>query len=76
MILDPFYLALGVFAAFVIFTLTISAIVRKFKNRRRIGTERPSITLSENNEARIIEGPVNLYETKPIYEYDPDLLVN
>ena len=74
MILDPFYLALGVFATFVILTLTISVAVRKFKNRRHIGIERSSIT--ENNDARIIEGPVNLYETKPIYEYDPDLLVN
>jgi len=80
MLLDPFYLALGLFAVFIFATLFISACIRKFRNRRRTGNRRtfpfmnPSTT--EDTEVGTYDGPINLYEAKANFEYDPDLLVN
>ena len=80
MLLDPFYLALGLFAVFIFTTLFISACIRKFRNRRRTGNRRtfpfmnPSTT--EDTEVGTYDGPINLYEAKANFEYDPDLLVN
>jgi hypothetical protein len=81
MLLDPFYLALGLFAAFIFTVLFISACIKKFRNRRRTtGNRRPFPIMNpssvDDSEARTYEGPVNLYEAKANFEYDPDLLVN
>ena len=77
--LDPFYLALGVFAIFIFATLITSACVRKIRNRRRFSNRRQPTTSdvdpdTESNN-HVYEGHVNLYEAKPSFEYDPDLLV-
>ena len=77
--LDPFYLALGAFAIFIFSTLLMSACIRKFRNRRR-QTRRSSFPFMNSpavpdTEARGYDGPVNLYEAKANFEYEPDLLV-
>ncbi len=76
--LDPFYLAIAAFAIFIFSTLIMSALIKKFRNRRR--TRRPSTfaasTVPDDTEARTCDGPVNLYEAKATFEYDPDLLVS
>lgn len=81
MLLDPFYLALGLFALFIFVTLLVSACIRKFRNRRRTSNRRPfaytmNQSAAEDAEARTSNGPVNLYEAKAHFEYDPGLLVN
>lgn len=80
MILDPFYLALGLFAIFIFTTLFISTCIRKYRNRRRNGNRRTfpfmnQTATTEDTESRNYDGPVNLYEAKAHFEYDPDLLV-
>lgn len=81
MLLDPFYIALGLFALFIFVTLFISACIRKFRNRRRTSNRRTfpyamNQSAGEDAEVRNSNGPVNLYEAKAHFEYDPDLLVN
>lgn len=76
--LDPFYLAIAAFAIFIFLTLLLSALIRKFKTRRRIRRPSPflsSTAVPEDTEARAYDEPVNLYEAKTNFEYDPDLLV-
>ena len=77
--LDPFYLALVAFGVFVFATLITSACVRKIRNRRRFTNRRQPSTneMGPDTEAnnQNYEGPVNLYEAKTYFEYDPDLLV-
>ena len=77
--LDPFYLALGAFAVFAFATLITSACIKKYRNRRRFANRRqPAINeVNPDTEAsnQTYEGPVNLYEAKPNFEYDPNLLV-
>lgn len=80
MLFDPFYLALGLFAVFIFTTLFISACIRKFRNRRRTVNRRPfpfmNQSTTDDTEARTYTGPINLYEAKANFEYDPDLLVS
>lgn len=77
--LDPFYLALGVFAIFVIASLITTSCIKKIRNRRRFGNRRQPTTSEVNPDAeannQVYNGPVNVYEAKPSFEYDPDLLV-
>lgn len=77
--LDPLYLALGVFAIFVIATVITTSCIKKVRNRRRFGNRRQPTTSDVNPDAEanhhVYDGPVNLYEAKPSFEYDPDLLV-
>lgn len=74
--LDPFYLALAVFAVFVFSTLITSACIKKIRNRRRASNRRRT-PQSDDTEENInsYDGPINIYEAKPHFEYDPDLLV-
>ena len=81
--LDPFYFAFIAFGLFVLVTITLSACIRKYRHRRHIGNRR-SVFVSESVrpeepshlETRNYDGTTaNLYEAKPNFNYDPELLV-
>lgn len=74
--LDPFYLALAVFAVIVFSTLITSACIKKIRNRRwTLNRRQPTLSDVTDENINSYDGPINIYEAKPHFEYDPDLLV-
>ena len=81
--LDPFYFAFIAFGFFILVTIGLSACIRKYRRRNHTGSRR-SIFASETVrseepsqlETSSYDGTINLYEAKPNFNYDPELLVS